>query len=571
MLGVKKGGGWNRGNPSLPISCHRAGTMDPESIAQLLVTDYRVASQRGSEAQLWKQFFYGPIGTFRASISIAKKERNAPALASTQALFRAFLDDAIVFYAQLIVRLANAHSLKRVARVVVASGALKPFTLGMPDQPPLDERVDKDQVVLTCFQCLIYLGDLARYRDSTAPAPSPAPKFYYNLAHILVPSSGNPFNQLAVLPQAASNDLTAADLYARALCCSRPFPTARRNLELCLARPRAFDGTDAILEAARVLLLGPSTGAAGKNLDDGLGADFEARVGKPVLAAWIASLAAFNLDAIVMAQIARLLIAVRALLPSASPRGTDAGRLLWTLSQECIRVSLERQNRITNVGQGVTESLADALAFVHPVLALVVRDPVQVPSHLWPVLVEFGNALMRGVDVRKFKNRMASIQKQYRGVLDAEWVGFAPLDARAFDFNTDGDFDEDLGEMAVDEDGTGGAVRPTEDDAGMEKVWLVLEAMWKVSSLPDSHIAFSGIRWRMGSEKENSPGRSSEKGPVLGRDFFEGELGGGLSDTRPPISTQARSSAEAVFEAEMVAREDEKAEKAVEIGFVQMQ
>ncbi|KAJ3123989.1 hypothetical protein HK100_011416 [Physocladia obscura] len=102
--------------------------MDRENQAELLVGDYKLAIERGVETVLWKHH-YSRIGTFRSEITAAKKDRNAPALTVAQAAFREFLDDAIFFYVRLVIRLAEAHSLKRVIRIFVMHQALRSFVV----------------------------------------------------------------------------------------------------------------------------------------------------------------------------------------------------------------------------------------------------------------------------------------------------------------------------------------------------------------------------------------------------------------------------------------------------------
>lgn len=97
-------------------------------------------------------------------------------------------------------------------------------------------------------RCLVFLGDLARYASQAAPkaaavtagsstAANTAAKaewskaigFYRMAAHVL-PRSGNPHNQLAVMAFMSGDELKAAYHYARSLSVHVPFMTARENL-----------------------------------------------------------------------------------------------------------------------------------------------------------------------------------------------------------------------------------------------------------------------------------------------------------------------------------------------------
>lgn len=99
-------------------------------------------------------------------------------------------------------------------------------------------------------RCLVFLGDLSRYGSQAAPkaaavvaapggtsAANTAAKAewskavgYYRMAAHVLPRSGNPHNQLAVMAFMTGEELKAAYHYARSLCVSVPFLTARENL-----------------------------------------------------------------------------------------------------------------------------------------------------------------------------------------------------------------------------------------------------------------------------------------------------------------------------------------------------
>lgn len=62
---------------------------------------------------------------------------------------------------------------------------------------------------------------------------------YYRLAARVLPRSGNPHNQLAVMAVMAGEELRAMYHYARSLCVGLPFLTARENLLLLFEQNRA--------------------------------------------------------------------------------------------------------------------------------------------------------------------------------------------------------------------------------------------------------------------------------------------------------------------------------------------
>lgn len=109
-------------------------------------------------------------------------------------------------------------------------------------------------------RCLIYLGDLSRYTAQASPkaaaqTPAAAPAqqqqqhpaarpdwlkaaHYYRLAARVLPRSGNPHNQLAVMAVMTGDELRAVYHYARSLCVGIPFQTAKENLMLLFEQNR---------------------------------------------------------------------------------------------------------------------------------------------------------------------------------------------------------------------------------------------------------------------------------------------------------------------------------------------
>ncbi|TKA70748.1 hypothetical protein B0A49_07657 [Cryomyces minteri] len=93
----------------------------------------------------------------------------------------------------------------------------------------------KHQALISCHQTLIRLGDLSRYRVTErldkdrnwGPAVG-----YYGLAGTLRPSSGQSYNQQAVVALAEGNHLNATYNLYRAIAVEEPDPNAPGNLEI---------------------------------------------------------------------------------------------------------------------------------------------------------------------------------------------------------------------------------------------------------------------------------------------------------------------------------------------------
>lgn len=94
----------------------------------------------------------------------------------------------------------------------------------------------QNQVLHSCYQTLIQLGDLSRYRETElgddkerkwGPAIG-----YYNLAADIYPDSGHSHNQLAVIAREDANHFRAVYHIYRSLASKHPYPQAQGNLEL---------------------------------------------------------------------------------------------------------------------------------------------------------------------------------------------------------------------------------------------------------------------------------------------------------------------------------------------------
>ncbi|KNE63423.1 hypothetical protein AMAG_08555 [Allomyces macrogynus ATCC 38327] len=202
------------------------------------------------EAKMWKTAFYRTMDEYRKQLKMARRNSKPSGtpmavtaaarrslLAQLESDFRAFTHEAIGFYLHLVVDLRHAYAL--------------PLSLGLGDPAPTSARTDhldtaqRNAAVLLCFRSIIYLGDLARYReqllnDGAAPSLAVAHE-YYTQAQALIPFNGNPHNQLAILAASKRHDLNAVYHYLRSMLAPHPFATARENLVLQLQQASRRD------------------------------------------------------------------------------------------------------------------------------------------------------------------------------------------------------------------------------------------------------------------------------------------------------------------------------------------
>ncbi|KNZ55797.1 hypothetical protein VP01_257g5 [Puccinia sorghi] len=184
--------------------------------------------------------------------------------------FRSFLRTEDTFWKSLIHRLINYY------HVDAATGCLKILkifndhpavegsrTSESPDSQHAQQAESKNlppsatEGILLVHKALICFGDLIRYgelyaRTGRQASPFSGPKSHsrekldktfvverdwsrsqdcYAQARLLIPTNGNPSNQLAILSSYIPDVLSSVYHYYRALCVKNPFPTARQNLE----------------------------------------------------------------------------------------------------------------------------------------------------------------------------------------------------------------------------------------------------------------------------------------------------------------------------------------------------
>lgn len=88
----------------------------------------------------------------------------------------------------------------------------------------------KSSCFYACQYCLVHLGDIARYRNESKQA-----ELFYRHAVSLSPSSGQPYNQLALLEASRGDKLGTVFHYARSVTVKHPFPVATANLAKTLS------------------------------------------------------------------------------------------------------------------------------------------------------------------------------------------------------------------------------------------------------------------------------------------------------------------------------------------------
>ncbi|KAI8920216.1 hypothetical protein DFJ77DRAFT_451699 [Powellomyces hirtus] len=217
-----------------------------DALASAILNDYEGSGTRDLEGTLWKAAHYKIIEEFRKTLkeihgnarrSGRSEERKDVRLLTAH--FRAFLAEATAFYVRFICRLQRHFKLH--GRGIDA--VVEQLSIAVDSEDTIEPSESQEHIpdamqttaIGSCYRSLIFLGDLARYREIYADRKETnwsTARMFYNMAIQLMPDSGNPYNQLAVIASYAGDELLAVEYYLRSLAISKPFATAFENLDI---------------------------------------------------------------------------------------------------------------------------------------------------------------------------------------------------------------------------------------------------------------------------------------------------------------------------------------------------
>ncbi|KAH9610134.1 hypothetical protein KSS87_004781 [Heliosperma pusillum] len=218
-----------------------------ETYEAIILEDHAFSEQRNIELSLW-QLHYKRIEEFRALFTAAhvsarstaannvRGSRQPDRVAKIRVQFKAFLSEAAAFYHDLILKIRAKYGLP-LGHFSDNSDSM--VILGNDSAQSSDVK----KAVVSCHRCLIYLGDLARYKGLYGEGESRAREYsaassYYLQATSLWPSNGNSHHQLAILATYRGDELVAVYRYFRSLATEVPFPTAKENLVVAFDKNR---------------------------------------------------------------------------------------------------------------------------------------------------------------------------------------------------------------------------------------------------------------------------------------------------------------------------------------------
>ncbi|KAK5153009.1 hypothetical protein LTR04_006316, partial [Oleoguttula sp. CCFEE 6159] len=217
----------------------------------IIFNNYSYAVANGIEVRFWAA--HSKVNNrYRAQLSKIRKGGAATAvharkfahayldfIKSSQRCYRGFI-------VKLNDRIGGIPELKQVAQQMEPKDRLSAHAEGLRGHRSIEQKEPngsanqvlpevKHQALISCHQTLIRLGDLSRYRVTErldkdrnwGPAVG-----YYGLAGTLRPSSGQSYNQQAVVALAEGNHLNATYNLYRAIAVEEPDPNAPGNLEI---------------------------------------------------------------------------------------------------------------------------------------------------------------------------------------------------------------------------------------------------------------------------------------------------------------------------------------------------
>ncbi|KAI4460147.1 smg-7 suppressor with morphological effect on genitalia protein 7 [Holotrichia oblita] len=201
---------------------------------QVLVLDLEYALDKKVEQELWTLGFKNQISTLQ---ELAKDKKN-PKRQDFQALLSWCLEAASGFYLTLLQELCTTFDLDLPFR---RSGAIYGQFKSTYNNCEQVTTPQSSSCLYICQYCLVHLGDIARYRNQRQQAEN-----FYKQAILVSPTSGQPYNQLALLEASQGNKLSTVFHYIRAIAVKNPFPVSSTNLSTTLTS--AMDKDDPIIE-----------------------------------------------------------------------------------------------------------------------------------------------------------------------------------------------------------------------------------------------------------------------------------------------------------------------------------
>jgi len=184
-----------------------------DSLRNMLTTDLRFCQVENVEQHIWKISFHNLIEALR-KVMVDNPEMKE----HYKALLLSVIDEGTIYFESLLETLQTSYHFN-----------LDDYLEAQPY--PLSGLGFVGLAIVSCQKILIFLGDLARYREIASETSNYGKaRSWYTKANLTNPKNGRPYNQLAILALYARRKLDAVYLYMRSLMASNPFHSAKESL-----------------------------------------------------------------------------------------------------------------------------------------------------------------------------------------------------------------------------------------------------------------------------------------------------------------------------------------------------
>ncbi|XP_018321584.1 protein SMG7-like [Agrilus planipennis] len=183
---------------------------------EVLILDLEYALDKKIEQELWMLGFKNYINTLQEIIRDVKNPQRSDA----QALLSWCLQTAFGFYSSLLQEFCALYDLDMPFHKL-----LMMYEQTRPNTSKDFNKAKNSSCLYMCQYCLVHLGDIARYQNHRKQAES-----YYKYSIQISPTSGQPYNQLALLETSHGDKLATVYYYIRSIAVKNPFHAATANL-----------------------------------------------------------------------------------------------------------------------------------------------------------------------------------------------------------------------------------------------------------------------------------------------------------------------------------------------------
>ncbi|CAH0559256.1 unnamed protein product [Brassicogethes aeneus] len=200
-----------------------------------------------SEELLWRKSFYDVVSSAK---KLKKNEYSAEEISNLQG----HINSGIGYYHHFLSRIQNEYNLN-LNNIIDFS-----FELDLKKDVSYLSPKSIEWAQLAVHQCLIYLGDLSRYKLDIYPNWEPTlANRYYLQAILYKPEHGMPHNQMGTLSMGQNKFLDAVYHYIRCLGCKYSFEGTSNNLHSLFEKNSKFveqipdenEDTDCIIEPSK--------------------------------------------------------------------------------------------------------------------------------------------------------------------------------------------------------------------------------------------------------------------------------------------------------------------------------